>query len=249
VNTISLNESGLMLSFLLLTQTCIFISYVIRGLIKHKEERAFEKKFQKLTATQNTLNIMLFIGGLICYYIIAIGFIKIYPVFYQLVEQQENQNDISASLLTYTNPTFGYTIEYPSSWGQYHFTPNTVTLFNNYTLNPAGGIWLTITVNPLVQTTFPIIYGANPGIITYNTTTTDVTTKVSDFVLQGYNGVEYDYIKSENPFNQYNTHYMINKNGIVYDIDILVRSKVVDQDNSVLFNDIIQSFKFTPTQN
>jgi hypothetical protein len=247
-NIISLYENGLTFGSLLFSQACTFLAYILYLEFKPKENNLFENTSITISRFQSALTIILFTGGFICYCVIASGFIKLYPSFVQLVAQQENKAGISQSLTVYTDSAYAYSIAYPQFWSIYHYGPNAITLFNNYTFNTQGGVWVTITVTPLNQSVYTILYGSAPGLVAYDTTTTDVVTKVSNFILQGYAGVEYDYIKSESPYNQYNTHYLLNKNGTAYDIDFQVRSRVVQQENSVLFNEMIHSFKLTSAQ-
>ena len=145
---------------------------------------------------------------------------------------------------TFENTEFGYSINYPNEWTEYHTEYNLVTLYNNDTGTKAGGIWITIATSPLSEN-FDVLFKSKPGLVYYETVTNNVTTKVTNLAIDGHSAVQFTYIKNDVSYTEYQTHYLVRKNDREYDIVITTINKGVEDRNTELFKQIISSFRFT----
>src|SRR6266446_6105650 len=109
----------------------------------------------------------------------------------------------------YFNNKYNYTIRYPQAWTVYVWSDNSTTFYNNYTGTLSGGTWMTINVSSYNKRAFEQLFAAEPGLVIDNGNANDITTKVTNMSLQGYDTVNYTFVKSENPYQQFETHYLI----------------------------------------
>src|SRR5581483_11670497 len=172
---------------------------------------------------------------------------KEYKPLLSFVQQQQDSYLASQRVKTYVNDTYGYSLEYPQNWSFYQWQNNSVTFYNNYTRTLSGDTWMTITIQPLSEgeSNFDRLYKASPGVVPDNTVSKNITTKVSNMTIQGYQAVNYLFIKPSIPYTEYESHYLILKQGDVYDISFTSVTNDVASYNTDLFQKIINSFRFT----
>lgn len=182
--------------------------------------------------------------GVINYLLAAVFVVRQYDMITSAIQQQRANYFFTRGLLTYSNSLYGYTIDYPQGWSVYEWQPNQVTFYNNYTGTVTGGVWFTITVEAYDDHTFQRLFQARPGLVSLETATNDITTKISNFTIQEYEGVGYTFVKDANPYPEYQTHYLIHKDDAMYDLKFTTLSKNVDGDNSEVFEKIVASFRF-----
>ncbi|HVA96620.1 MAG TPA: PsbP-related protein [Candidatus Acidoferrales bacterium] len=188
--------------------------------------------------------LVLIFFGFINYLLVAVLLVKEYQPLLAFVQQQQNNIFATEDLKQFTNDGYGYTIDYPQRWSVYQWNKQSVTFYNNYTGTLTGGTWMTISVTQYKGSIFKKLYNANPGVLMNNSPSKDITTKVSNLVIQDYDAVNYTYIKSGYPYAQYETHYLIHKDTNVVDIAFLSLANDVSGYNSDLFQKIINSFRF-----
>jgi hypothetical protein len=161
-----------------------------------------------------------------------------------IIETQRDNYFLNQELARYTNSIYRFTVEYPQSWNIYEWRDSSVTFYNNYTGTLTGGIWLNISVAPYDERNFLRLYNARPGLISLDPTTNNATTKVSNLSIQGSEGVNYTTFEAIEPYPEYQTHYMIRKNGYIYEITFTTLDKDVEGNNTELFERIVGSFRF-----
>lgn len=243
--TINLFENGFAFSMLLLIQTVLFSGFILH------------KKFMgnlptNIPLTYNTVIKRLFtlimLLGIPAYIFFSILVTDAYPKIIQSILAQQEQAAFTKQFITYQNSQYGYTINYPTSWSVYTFTANSVTIFDNYNNTKSGGINVTISVLPLEQSNYLDLVRSKPGLVTYDPATEDSLTKISAITVDNLNGIKYLYVKHADPnypdqLNEYQTHYLLKKDNLVYDISFVTRSQDAENFNSDLFDTIANSFR------
>lgn len=182
--------------------------------------------------------------GIINYILAAVFVVRQYDAITTSIQTQRENYFFTRGLLTYNNSLYGYSIDYPQGWSVYEWQPNEVTFYNNYTGTVTGGVWFTITVSAYDEQAFQRLFQARPGLVSLETATNDITTKVSNFSVQDNDGVSYTFVKDGVPYPEFQTHYLIHRGDMQYDLKFTTLSKNVDGDNSDVFEKIVASFKF-----
>jgi hypothetical protein len=234
---------GLTVSFFITIASGTFLAFL------------FHKKFiLKPEATQPNLKInhrthVVFITiiafGIINYGLISILLVKEYQPLLSFLKQQQDNYFASQEMNQYTNTAYNYTIKYPQAWTVYQWNDKSVTFYNNYTGTISGGTWMTINVISFNETAFAQLVNAEPGLVLENGQTKNITTKITNMSIQGNDAVNYEYTKTGLPYTQYETHFLIHKNDLMYDIAFISLTNDVANYNSDLFQKIINSFSFT----
>lgn len=234
---------GVTISLYCITTLGIFLGYLLR--------RAFPSIRSKYTLIMSgnqkiyIFSLILIFFGCINYFLLATLFIKEQQPIFTFFQQQQDNFLASQEVKKYTNSLYGYILEYPKQWSLYQWNKNSVTFYNNYTGSLTGGTWMTITVSSYKPDVFMPLFDANPGVTTNNLSPKTITTKVANLTVQGYRTVNYTKIKQELPYSRYETHYLIHKNNLLYDIAFVSVTNDVGNYNSTLFQKIINSFRFT----
>lgn len=161
-----------------------------------------------------------------------------------IFESQRSNYFLNREMITYTNNIHNFSVQHPKSWSIYERRDRTVTFYNNNSGTETGGIWLNISVASFDERAYLRLYNARPGLVSLDTTTKDVTTKISNIQIQGYEGVNYTFYKVKEPYPEYQTHYLIKKGNDVYDIVFITLNKDIEENNTETFERIINSFTF-----
>jgi hypothetical protein len=193
----------------------------------------------------HTVFIIIIIFGFINYTMISVLFVKQYQPIITFIKQQQDNYLASLEMKQYTSSTYNYSILYPQAWTVYQWNNRSVTFYNNYTGTISGGTWMSITVSSFDETAFGQLYNADPGLVIENGATKNITTKITNMSIQGNNAINYEFTRPGLPYTQYETHYLIHKNGLMYDIAFISLTNDVANYNSDLFQKIINSFNFT----
>jgi photosystem II reaction center protein PsbP len=217
----------------------IFLGFLLRKIFFVKPVEAAENN-HALYLLLNTIIIF----GLINYLLISVFLIKEYQPVLRFVQKEQDNYLASQEVKTYTNERYSYSIRFPWSWSFYQWQANSVTFYNNYTRTLTGGTWMTITVTPAKGSNFNQFYNASPGIIPNTNDSKNITTKITNTTIQGYQTVNYLLVKPGLPYTEYESHYIILKGGSVYDISFTSVTNDVSSYNSDLFQKIINSFRF-----
>jgi hypothetical protein len=210
-------------------------------------------RFRPQIATDNeftqpktsSLFMVIILFGFINYLLLAILFVKEYQPFIVFVQQQENNFLASQDMKQYANNIYHYSLRYPQAWTIYEWNNTSTTFYNNYTGTISGGTWMTVTVSSFNSSTFVSLLNAEPGRVEKNGTTQDMRTKITNMSVQGYDTINYTLVKRQLPYTQYETHYLIHKGNLLYDIAFISLTNDVASYNSDLFQVIINSFQFT----
>ncbi len=187
---------------------------------------------------------VIIIFGFMNFILLAVFMINEYQPFINFVQQQEDNFLAAQQMRQYTNTTYGYSIQYPQAWTVYEWNEKSTTFYNNFTGTITGGTWMTITVSTYDYKGFQQLFTAAPGLVIEDGVTKDVTTKITNMSILGYDTVNYNFVKSTNTYPQYETHYLIHKGNLMYDIAFVSLSNDVSSYNSDLFQKIISSFQF-----
>lgn len=182
--------------------------------------------------------------GTINYVLAAFLIVQEYPTISTFVKKQQQQVLLAQTQNRYTNELYRYTLEYPETWAIYEWDDGAVTFYHNYTGTVSGGVWLRITVSQHSEEFFRKLYEYRPGVVAINEQTQDVTTKISNISIQGYEGVVYAETINGQPYNEYQTHYLIHKGDQSYDLMFTTLSNDTDSYNSTLFEQITGTFRF-----
>lgn len=161
-----------------------------------------------------------------------------------IFETQRNNYFLNKEMISYSNEVHDFSLQHPKSWSVYERRDRTVTFYNNNSGTVTGGIWLNVTVSSYDERMYLTLYNARPGLVSLDTSTKDVTTKISNIQIQGYDGVNYTFYKVKEPYPEYQTHYLIKKDTKLYDIVFTTLNKDVEGNNTEIFERIIKSFIF-----
>lgn len=236
-----LYEHGFALTMLFLTQLIIFVNFIL-----HRKYIVYcpNTVSMKYVGLFRTIFVVLLIIGIPAYIFFSMGTMTIYPQIVQSIMAQNQEKSLNKELTLYTNREAGYMIKYPKTWTIYNFEAGSVTLYNNYNGTENGGIWVTITVSPAADTFYDQLVQSKPGLVSYDPATQNVLTKVSDITINKHDGVKYTYTKHSDQNTEYQTHYLITRENLVYDLYFTTRSQDVEEFNSDLFNTMANSFHF-----
>ncbi|HWY79875.1 MAG TPA: PsbP-related protein [Candidatus Sulfotelmatobacter sp.] len=220
----------------------VFLGFLLR----RKFTLKFRTQEENLSSNQKThyLFLIIILFGFINYLLIAFLLIKDYQQLLAFIQRQQNNFLASQSVKIYVDSFNGYSLSYPQGWNLYHWNTKSVTFYNNYTGTITGGTWMTINISAYTGNAFDQLIGASPGIIVYDPQSKNITTKISNTTVQGYEAVNYTLIKPGEPYTQYETHYLIHKNKTIYDIAFISLTNDVSEYNSTLFQNIINSVTF-----
>lgn len=236
-------ENGFIITIFWYYFISFFLAFVLRETYNGRER--LEKAVKNPLFISNAVFISLLIIGLPSY-MLAASLLNIgQPTFMNLISQEKETIVLKQGMSTFYNTQEGYTILYPNGWTIYPSDSKAVTFYTNYTGSTGGGIWVTITVSSIYKTQYSQMYYSTPGTVS-NTDwqVKDVTTKVTNFILQGNEGVQYTYNKVGDKFNEFQTHYLIRKGDYGYDVAFITQNKDVEDENSKIFNIMINSFQF-----
>lgn len=193
--------------------------------------------------TKQLFGIIIFFG-VINYIFTATIIVRQFNYITGVFETQRDNYFLTKEMMNYTNTIYKFSIEYPQNWNIYERHNSSVTFYNNYTGTTTGAIWLNISVTPYSERDFLRLYNAHPGLVSLETTTKDVTTKVSNITVQDTPGVNYTIFKVKEPYPEYQTHYLLHKENYVYDIMFTTLDKDIEGNNIALFEKIAGSFRF-----
>ncbi len=183
--------------------------------------------------------------GVINYMLIAVLLVKEYQPLLSFIKQQQDNYFASQQMKQYANAVYKFSLQYPQAWTVYQWNDKSVTFYNNYTGTISGGTWMTVTISTFNESAFNQLFNAEPGLVLENGQTKNITTKITNMSIQGYDTVNYEFTKSGLPYTRYETHYLIHKNDLMYDIAFVSLTNDVANYNSDLFQKIINSFNFT----
>lgn len=222
----------------------IHVSLLLGFLLRKKYYTKFDLSETAFAFNTKQLFILIILFGFVNYGFAAVIISRQFTYLTGIFETQRDSYFLTKALQRYTNTLYKFSIEYPQSWNMYERRSSSVTFYHNYTGTMTGGIWLNITITPYSEKDFLRLYHARPGLISLDTTTKDVTTKVSNINIQNYNGVNYTVYKENEPYPEYQTHYLIHKDNYMYDIMFTALDKDIEGNNLALFERIVASFRF-----
>jgi hypothetical protein len=240
--SISYLDVGVGLLLLCIFHATFLFSYLLR-------KRLLGTSYAENT-TQKTLPRAWFVTGFILgtvSYLMCMGAtIMWHATLMQFINRLQQDRAIEHQLITYMNTTYGYTIDYPRRWSVYQWQPNVTTLFDNNTGTFIGGVWVNISVTYAKKTNYQKLYNAKNGTSIPNPELNITTVKLTNFTMQNQPGVKYSVTKSDFPLSEYETHYQIKKDNLTYDISFVTKSKDIEADNQMLFEKMLESFRFIP---
>jgi hypothetical protein len=242
-STITFFDSGFSISLFLFTISVTVVSYFLRRYLVSKKTIRLQIDKTNLSPFFRIIYILICLLGIPCYVLFSIILSNIQPNMIKIVKEQQANIITSRMFSTYRNTEQGYSINYPRTWSIYKWNDNSITLYNNYIQSEGGGIWVTVTVSSIYQTPFFDLYYKDPGIASYEWQTHNITTKISNISLQGYDGIKYTFAKQGQDFIEYQMHYLFHKQDRAYDVNFTTHSKDVENNNSELFDRMMKSFK------
>lgn len=229
--------------FLLLFYYLFF--YLGFFLWRHVTKDMFASMVKPTLRFSRVVSLLVFVLGTFSYIGMASLSIRFFPQVLQFFNQQAATEALQNDLTTYEDVAGYYTISYPKSWTIYHWQDNSVTFFNNYTGTFVGSAWVTVHQLPLGQSGYQELFDHAPGVVSEDPDTKNLLTKISNISFSGFPGVSYTYIQNDLALPEYQTHFLINRNGTAYDISFVTLNQRVADADSDLFTAIIQSFRFS----
>ena len=240
--TLSYLLLGIAFSLFLLAISGILLGYLLQK--KFPPHVFGENASVDVKKKSNPLFAGSIIFGMICYCLVGILVTRNYHAILAFVQQQQDNYLAAQEIKTYTNVAYRYTLSYPQNWTIYLKGEDTVTFYNNYTGSVTGGTWLAIKVSPYDANFFTTLFQASPGIVVFDPRSKNITTKISNITVDGYDSINYTFIKNGLPYNQYETHYLVHKDAYLYDLTFIALTNDVQGYNGELFQKIINSFRF-----
>jgi hypothetical protein len=199
---------------------------------------------EKVATKPPLLFIIIIAFGFMNYILLSLFLIKEYQPLISFIQQQQDNYIASQGMKQYTDTVYGYSIAYPQIWTVYQWSDKSTTFYNNDTGTVTGGTWMTITVSTYNPAAFLPLFADEPGVVIENGAK-DITTKISNMSMQGFDTINYTFVKNQIPYPQYETHYLIHKGNLMYDIAFISLTNDVANYNSDLFQKLINSFQFT----
>jgi len=184
------------------------------------------------------------IFGTFSYGLFIVFTLSYHPMLMQFITRVQQDRVIAQELTTYTNDDYGYAINYPRSWTIYRWQPNVTTLFDNNTGTFIGGIWVDITVTYVDKTNIHSLLTTKNGATLPINKTIGLVRKLRDITVGTNKGVEYTVVKSGFPLSDYETHYLIQRGDLAYNVSFRTRSRDIETDNMLLFEKMFKSFRF-----
>lgn len=227
-----------------LYSACIILTFLAYLLWKKFHSQITQINETNFKKTSPIFTIII-VFGFINYLLLSVFFVKEYQPLIAFVQQQENNFLASEDMKQYKNNIYHYSLKYPQAWTIYEWSDKTTTFYNNYTGTISGGTWMTVTISPFTKDTFMSLFNAEPGRVEKYGIEQDIRTKITNMLVQGYDAVSYTVIKEQKPYPQYETHYLIHKGNLLYDVAFISLTNDVADYNSDLFLEIINSFQFT----
>lgn len=242
IATNNFSDVGFALIILFYSQSLLFFSFLLRRRFITKNTAVAETDkthpFKYSVLSQYSF-ITLFLFGMMSYVLSAWFLIQVYPRVVQFVKQHYEETVILQNLVTYKNPEYGYSIQYPISWSFYTWGDNSITFAGNYNETPGGFLSVTVSVLSVAESNYNQLAASKPGLLYYDPETKDIMTKISDEPDM----VTYTSVKNGTPFTEYETHYLIRKSDTVYTLTFMARSKEAEKANEKLFKKMFDSFK------
>jgi hypothetical protein len=242
--SINLFETGFIIILILYYQTAILLNYLFKITL-------FKKSNESQISQINISSPFKFLFTLFCLFGIpsimifnSLAF-AVHPQIIKFIAQQQENILAMRDMTTYKDASQGFSIAYPKQWIVYHWNDASVTFYTNDTGTSGSGIWVSVTVDSLYNSRFTELYYSNPGIVSNTTGNKDITSKVSNIILQGYETVKYLYIKQGDSYTEYQTHYLLHKADKTFDINFTTNSQDTLSQNSQIFDRIISTFKLT----
>jgi hypothetical protein len=244
VGFVSVNnyEGGFAVGLLFVSHAFLFLGFLLR-----------KKYFDKTTASTDSLMFTIHrflkpaLGlGLLSYIAIAAMVIQIHPNIMTFLAEQRPTIAADYEFTTYRNNEAGYAIDYPNPWSVYRWNDTSITIYTNDTGTEVGGIKVNIDVHPAASSNYFTLFEANPGLVTYDTGTKNVTTKIANVVINGRDMVKYTYTKTDVSQTEFQTHYLIRNNDTVYDIAFVTVSKKIESGYKDIFDKMLESFLLLP---
>jgi hypothetical protein len=171
---------------------------------------------------------------------------QLHPTILNFLQEQRPTIAANYEYSKYTNTNAGYAIDYPKPWSLYRWDATSTTIYTNVTGTDIGGINVNINVSPAETSNYFMFYEASPGLIRYDTGTKNVSTKISNLIIQGKNAVKYTYTKTDAKQAEFQVHYLIRNNDKVYDIAFVTFSKKIEAAYIDIFDRMIESFQILP---
>lgn len=237
-------DSGFSLVLLLMIHSFIFLGFVMQRVFNINKTNNQKNNASIFKILINYSVIILYIAGIPSYILFYSLVINVHPSFMSFINTSQQSVIIDHTLLTYENTKYLYSFKYPNSWTIYNRDVNTVQFYNNYSGAYGYGIFVTITVKPKDQSNYDTVYYSKPGIISESEDRSTIVTKVSTLSINNYEAVKYLYEQQNQDNTEYQTHYAIKRSNFVYDLSFTTYDKSVENENSFLFDKMLQSFKF-----
>jgi hypothetical protein len=232
---------GFIASIFLLGQASLHLSFLLRRRFAHSHILSSEN----ISKDDKMLLTFFMIFGLVTYIATAGLTIKEHPFIINSIDQFQKDFIVSQQLKTYTNPKYGYSIDYPQTWTVHEEHDNSVTIYNNITQTTIGGIFVSIKALPFSEFDFNKLYDARSGLSSYETLEKNITIKVNNLVIDyRYPAVKYTYLKSGDPLNEYSINYLIHKDDLMYVVSFITYDKEIQGENINLFETMINSLRF-----
>lgn len=234
-------EIGIGFSIFILLHEMLFLGWLFR-------RHFIDKNTTAATTRPHTSRVfhIIFGAGVINYLLLTSVLIRLGPQLLETMQRLREQVIMTSDVTPYTNTELGYSIKYPDSWTLYSWDKKSqsITIYNNDTKTRIGGIWVIIQVLPTNKSNFETLFRREPGLVLYDTGTKDILSKNTNLMIAGYDTVKYTFIKDSKPYPEYQTHYLIKKGLLSYDIMFKVNSKEIEDKNKFLFEKIVNSFTF-----
>ena len=240
--TVTYLEIGFALVALLFNHAIILIGYVLRKKFPSKQIESSEPSF----ANASLVFTFLLGLGILSYSLFTILIVEVNPQIMKRIMQKQEEFFLTKSFVSYNNRDVGYAIDYPKSWYIYEWNKQSVTIYNNSTSTRIGAISVTIDVASGNEATFSALFNHRAGLVTFDTTSQDIpiTYKITNSSIYGHDAVKYTVTKQSIEAKQYQTHYLISKDGLTYDIALKTVDKNIEGQALPIFEKMIASFRF-----
>jgi hypothetical protein len=238
--TLTYFEAGFGLAILFDIHAMYFLCFLLRRkFIAHDA-------FPRQPAMQNFYILLqpFLLCGLLSFIALTVLIIQNHDDMIQMLLRQKQNVSLVNQFATYQSDENKFVINYPQAWTVYKWSKNSISIYDNTNGTLIGGMWVNIDVYNINKSQYTNLRQSRAGLFSYDGKTKNVTTKISNLILQGSNGVKYTYIKNDGETPEYQTHYLVAKDDTIYDIDFVTLSSQMQTLNNDLFDRMMQSFRF-----
>ena len=135
-------------------------------------------------------------------------------------------------------------IYYPKDWGVYPWSDKSLTFHFNTNKTSAGIVSVNIDIYSVAETDYTRLNYIKPGTVLFDQSTNEYTTKISSLLIDHQEAIKYTLVKPIATGTQYETNYIVLKDGEVYKISLVTVDSISQQNYTKIFEMMVNTLRF-----